>query len=166
MIQDLLTSNDGINRTKDRVKQTGEVFTPFSIIEEMMSKIDEAIWKNPKANFLEPCCGNGQIVIGMLNNRVKHGVDPLQAVKTMYAVELMPDNLNMCKERVLDFLRNNGVKITNSILKTVDNNFVCHDFFDWDFENWRAKTEDQKRLEKLNDGQVNINDTPFAEFLG
>lgn len=149
-----------------KAKANGEVWTPPEIIDTMCDKIPSSQWKDPKATFLDPTMGSGNIIVRMIERRIANGVDPIQAVKTTYGVELEQGNVNICKDRVLDVLRNNGVKITNSILKTVDNNFVCHDFFDWDFENWRAKTEDQKRLEKLNDGQVNINDTPFAEFLG
>lgn len=149
-----------------KAKANGEVWTPPEVIDTMCDKIPDEQWKDPKANFLDPTMGSGNIIVRMIERRILNGVNALQAVKTTYGVELEQGNVNICRDRVLDILRNNGVKITKSVLNIVDNNFVCHDFFDWDFENWRPKTEEQKRQELLDNGQVDINDTPFAEFLG
>ena len=49
MTKELFTNNDGIQRSKERIKKNGEVFTPFSVIDQMISKIPEERWKEPKA---------------------------------------------------------------------------------------------------------------------
>ena len=140
-MDNLLTSTDGINRDKERIKKNGEVFTPKNLVEQLISKIDDSKWKDPNATFLEPCCGNGQIVIGMLEKRIASGVKPVQALKTLFGVELMQDNVDICKDRIRDVLRSNKVKITEKINEIIDHNFVCSDFFKWDFENWCPKEE-------------------------
>lgn len=139
MANDLLTSNDRIKREKERITKNGEVFTPAVLVKRLLDKIPEEKWKDPKATFLEPCCGNGQIVIGMLERRIASDVKPIQALKTLFGVELMQDNVDLCKDRIRDVLRANKVKITKKVNDIIDHNFVCSDFFKWDFENWCSK---------------------------
>ena len=138
-MQDLITKNDGIVRCKERITKNGEVFTPKALVEKMMDKIPAEKWKDPKATFLEPCCGNGQIVIGMLERRISSGISPIIALQTLFGVELMQDNVDLCKDRIRDVLRANKVKITKKVNDIIDHNFVCSDFFKWDFENWCSK---------------------------
>ena len=77
----------------------------------------------------------------MLERRIASGVEPIQAVKTLYGVELMQDNVDLCKDRIREVLRTNKVKIDKKVNDIIDHNFVCSDFFKWDFENWRSKEE-------------------------
>ena len=140
-MQDLTTKNDGIIRSKERISKNGEVYTPKILVERMLDKIPEEKWKDPKATFLEPCCGNGQIVIGMLERRISSGISPINALQTLFGVELMQDNVDLCKSRIRDVLRANKVKITKKVNDIIDHNFVCSDFFNWDFENWCSKEQ-------------------------
>ena len=139
MARDLLTKNDGISRGKERITKNGEVFTPNELVIRLLDKIPTEKWKDPEATFLEPCCGNGQIVIGMLERRIACGINPIQALQTLFGVELMQDNVDLCKDRIRDVLRANKVKITKKVNDIIDHNFVCSDFFKWDFENWCSK---------------------------
>lgn len=127
--------------SKEIAKKNGEVWTPRELVETMMSKISEEDWKNPEKAFLEPTMGSGNMVICMLEKRIASGVNPVQALKTLYGVELMQDNVDICKDRIRDVLRSNKVKITEKINEIIDHNFVCSDFFKWDFENWCSKEE-------------------------
>ena len=140
-MQDLTTKNDGIVRSKERITKNGEVFTPKALVEKMMDKIPLEKWKDPESTFLEPTFGSGNMLICMLERRIACGVNPIQALKTLYGVELMQDNVDLCKERIREVLRLNKVKITPKINEIIDHNFVCSDFFKWDFENWCSKEE-------------------------
>ena len=51
----------------------------------------------------------------------------------------MQDNVDLCKDRIREVLRANKVKIDKKVNDIIDHNFVCSDFFKWDFENWRPK---------------------------
>lgn len=150
-MQDLTTKNDGIKRDSKRIKENGEVFTPNELVTRLLDKIPTEKWKDPEATFLEPCCGNGQIVIGMLERRIESGVKPIDALKTLYGVELMQDNVDLCKERIKQSLREHGVKINKDILEIIDHNFVCSDFFEWDFENWQRKLPREPEPNGLDD---------------
>lgn len=81
------------------------------------------------------------MLICMLEKRISSGIKPIDALKTLYGVELMQDNVDLCKERIKSTLRENGVKINKKILEIIDHNFVCSDFFKWDFENWCSKEQ-------------------------
>ena len=140
-MRDLTTKNDGITRSKERITKNGEVFTPRSLVEKMMDKIPEEKWKDPNSVWLEPTFGSGNMLICMLERRIASGVEPVQAVKTLYGVELMQDNVDLCKDRIREVLRANKVKIDKKVNDIIDHNFICSDFFKWDFENWRSKEE-------------------------
>ena len=140
-MRDLTTKNDGITRSKERITKNGEVFTPKSLVEKMMDKIPEEKWKDSNSVWLEPTFGSGNMLICMLERRIASGVEPVQAVKTLYGVELMQDNVDLCKDRIREVLRANKVKIDKKVNDIIDHNFVCSDFFKWDFENWRSKEE-------------------------
>ena len=133
-MQDLNFKNDGIVRTKERIKKNGEVATPFEIVDRMIAKIPEEKWKEPAATFIDPCAGNGQILVRMLQKRLDSGISKEDAVKTLYGVELMQDNRDLAVKRILEIV---GPKYRN----IVEHNIVCSDFFNWDFENWCPKTE-------------------------
>lgn len=140
-MRDLTTKNDGITRSKERITKNGEVFTPKALVEKMMDKIPTEKWKDPEATFLEPTFGSGNMLICMLERRIESGVEPIQAVKTLYGVELMQDNVDLCKDRIREVLRANKIKIDKKVNDIIDHNFVCSDFFKWDFENWCSKEE-------------------------
>lgn len=149
MSKELFTTNDGIQRSKERITKNGEVFTPFAVIDQMIAKIPEEKWKDPKATFLDPTAGSGNILIRMLEKRLASGISVEDAVKTLYGVELMQDNRDLCVQRILEIV---GPKYS----KIVNKNIVCADFFKWDFENWKPKEEvDETKIE--NSG--------FAEFV-
>lgn len=140
-MRDLTTKNDGITRSKERITKNGEVFTPKALVEKMMDKIPVEKWSDPEATFLEPTFGSGNMLICMLERRIASGIEPMQAVKTLYGVELMQDNVDLCKDRIREVLRANKVKITKKVNDIIDHNFVCSDFFKWDFENWCPKEQ-------------------------
>ena len=126
--------NKGIN--------TQEFFTPWEIVKTMCEKIDDLTWADPNKTFLEPCFGSGQFVIGMLWYRMQHGIEPMDALRSIYGVELMPDNVRETKDRVLKMFDELEVEYDrNEALRTMDYNLVCSDFFLWNFNEWRPYTE-------------------------
>ena len=125
-------------------KKMGQVWTPYSIIEKMMDKLDNEIWKDEKKTALDPTMGAGNIVIGILYRRiVENKQDPIVALKNTYGVELDQDTLNYAKERIKKFMSH---FTKTNVTKIIDHNFVCSDIFEWDCENWcKKQTEAEKR---------------------
>ena len=125
-------------------KKMGQVWTPYSIIEKMMDKLDNEIWKDEKKTALDPTMGAGNIIIGILYRRiVENKQNPLVALRNTYGVELDQDTLNYAKERIKKFMSH---FTKTNMTKIIDHNFVCSDIFEWDCENWcKKQTEEEKR---------------------
>lgn len=115
----------GIQRDKLRVKQTAEVFTPTSLVQEMLDKLEEndtTLFSDPDKTFLDPSCGDGQFLSEVVIRKMERGHCTLeQALSTTYGVELMEDNVKLCKERLA------GPNPTPEILDILDKNIVCAD---------------------------------------
>ena len=53
--------------------------------------------------FLEPTCGNGNFVIEILKRKFdlcKKKADYIRALKSVYAIDILEDNIAECKQRV------------------------------------------------------------------
>ena len=91
----------GVERDKLRVKATGEVFTPTELVQDLLSKLPEDLFKNYKKTYIDPSCGDGQFLGEVLIRKVENGIDFEQALSTIYGVDLMQDNVDLCRERLL-----------------------------------------------------------------
>ena len=93
----------GVDRQSDRVKDTGEVFTPTELVIELCQ---ELISKNPHSfdpgkTVLDPTCGDGQfLVVSKWIKVILHGMTEDEAVKDLYGVDIMRDNVDLCKRRL------------------------------------------------------------------
>ena len=137
---DNYTSSNTDTRLKRR-KKTGEFYTPYSIVKKMMDKIEPEMWADPDKTFLEPSFGDGNFIIAILYRRiVEHGIDWKTALENCYGVELMQDNVDETKERIIDLLNKLNIEYNKDVAYEIMNrNLVCSDFFEWDFENWKHK---------------------------
>jgi 2-polyprenyl-3-methyl-5-hydroxy-6-metoxy-1,4-benzoquinol methylase len=91
----------GIEREGARVKATGEVFTPTVVAQHMLDTMDQTIFNDPKKTVIDNSCGDGQLISEALIRKVENGIDFEQALSTVYGVDLMEDNVELCKERLL-----------------------------------------------------------------
>ena len=91
----------GVEREKTRVKATGEVFTPTPLVEEILDNMDQELFGNSTKTFLDPSCGDGQFLASVLYRKLENGIDFETALSTVYGVDLMQDNVELCRERLL-----------------------------------------------------------------
>ena len=91
----------GIEREKTRVKSTGEVFTPTTLVQEMLDQLPQELFKDPTKTFLDPTCGDGQWLGEVLIRKVENGIDFKTALSHIYGADLMPDNVKLCQDRLL-----------------------------------------------------------------
>jgi type I restriction-modification system DNA methylase subunit len=94
--------SSGSTKTKERIKATGEVFTPEWLVEEMLDYFPESEFEDHTKTFLDPACGNGNLLVGVLIRKVKYGSTPLRALRTIYGVDIMEDNVLECRQRLVD----------------------------------------------------------------
>lgn len=112
----------------------------------MGDRISDDDWADPTKTFLESSFGNGQFVVYIIWNRIQHGIDWQTALKTLYGVELMVDNVIETQDRVIDLLTKLGIEFDErTARKIMKKNLVCSDFFKWDFEHWRPIPEKPTR---------------------
>ena len=112
----------GIDRDKLRVKQTAEIFTPTPLVQEMLDKLPHELFEDSTKTFLDPSCGDGQFLSEIVIRKISmSGCTLEQALSTTYGVELMEDNVKLCKERLA------GTNPTQEILDILDKNIVCAD---------------------------------------
>jgi type I restriction-modification system DNA methylase subunit len=91
----------GIEREGARVKATGEVFTPTDVAQHMLNTMDQTIFSDPKKTVIDNSCGDGQLISEALIRKVENGIDFETALSTIYGVDLMEDNVELCRERLL-----------------------------------------------------------------
>ena len=91
----------GVQREQSRVKATGEVFTPTELVQEVLDKMPQELFLDPTKTFLDPSCGDGQFLGEVLIRKVENGIDFETAVGSIYGVDLMQDNVELCRERLL-----------------------------------------------------------------
>lgn len=97
-------------KTKDRVRKLGEVFTHSREVNDMLDLIPNI---TIEMTFLEPTCGNGQFVIEILKRKFdlcKTKKDFITALKSVYAIDIMSDNVEECKNRVKELYNFYGQK--------------------------------------------------------
>lgn len=115
----------GIERDKIRIKATGEVFTPTILVQKILDKLDLNLFTDPTKTFLDPSCGDGQFIGEVLIRKVENGIDFETALSTIYGVDLMQDNVELCRERLLCG--------RNDLRHIVERNIVCHDALTYDY---------------------------------
>jgi len=77
----------------DRVKDTGEVFTPDSLVQKMLDELG-IDWDNPPQDktFLDPTCGSGNFLVAL----AKRGIP----VHNIFGLDLMDDNVETTRKRL------------------------------------------------------------------
>jgi type I restriction-modification system DNA methylase subunit len=111
--------------SRERQKETAEHFTPDSITDKMISCVD-SIKENQ--TFLDPCCGDGNILEKVLQIKLNKGFNPTKSLQSLYGVELMEDNTEACRQRLLSMVGN-----TKKHRDIVNNNIVCADALTYDY---------------------------------
>ena len=93
----------GVDRQSDRVLATGEIFTPTELVCEMCQNLinRDADALAPGKTVLDPSCGDGQFLVVAKWVKVLHyGMTEADAVKDLYGVDIMRDNVDLCKMRL------------------------------------------------------------------
>ena len=99
-------------KSKQRVVDHGEVFTPPWMVEAMLDLV-KAESERIDARFLEPACGSGNFIAHILRRKLaavelKYGKSDFErrhyallALMCIYGIELLADNVAECRENAL-----------------------------------------------------------------
>ncbi|MCS6326246.1 MAG: SAM-dependent DNA methyltransferase [Nitrospira sp.] len=102
-------------KSKQRVVDHGEVFTPPWMVEAMLDLV-KGETERIDSRFLEPACGSGNFLIRILQRKLaavelKFGKSDFEkrhyallAVMCTYGIELLADNIAECRANMLEIL--------------------------------------------------------------
>lgn len=133
-------------KSKKRVADHGEVLTSHREVSAMLDLVKQET-ENIDSRFLEPACGTGNFLVEILErklkivekryakNQIEYERYAILALSSIYGIELLPDNVKICRERLLGifthFFVNNFKKGKSDFLKSVEfileRNILCGD---------------------------------------
>jgi hypothetical protein len=102
-------------KSKERVADHGEVFTPSWMVEAMLDLV-KGETERIDARFLEPACGSGNFLVRILQRKLaavelKYGKSDFEkrhyallGLMCTYGIELLPDNIAECRANMLEVL--------------------------------------------------------------
>ncbi len=102
-------------KSRQRVADHGEVFTPLWLVEAMLDLVKEET-ERIDSRFLEPTCGSGNFLVRILQRKIaavelKYGKSEFErrhyallALMCTYGVELLADNIAECRANMLEIL--------------------------------------------------------------
>lgn len=113
-------------KSRERVKSYGEVFTPLSMVHQMLDLVSEELEFGPDfvdKTFLEPAAGDGNFLVAILERKLRAietrftrelwQQESLFALASIYGIELLEDNhqdaQEAMREEFLGFHRRHGV---------------------------------------------------------
>ena len=100
-------------KSKQRVADHGEVFTPPWMVEAMLDLVKPET-ERIDARFLEPACGSGNFIVQILRRKLaavelKYGKSDFErrhyallGLMCIYGIELLADNISECRANVLE----------------------------------------------------------------
>jgi hypothetical protein len=108
---------ENLVKSKQRVADHGEVFTPSWMVEDMLDLV-KAESERIDSRFLEPACGSGNFLKSVLRRKLttvqaRYGKSDFErrhhalfAMMCIYGIELLTDNIEECRANLLDIYVN------------------------------------------------------------
>lgn len=119
------TNSTHHEKRQKRKNETSEDFTPKSLVLKMVDELPIGFFTCETKTFLDPACGNGNILVVVLQKKLDKKHNPLKAIQSIYGCDIMQDNIKECRLRLLKVLQINGIKITEETIKAVFTNIIC-----------------------------------------
>ena len=100
--------------SKQRVANHGEVYTHEREVNAMLDLVKDQT-ERIDARFLEPACGTGNFLVEILcrklqqverkyrKKQLEYERNAIIAISSIYGIELLPDNAEACRKRLLEF---------------------------------------------------------------
>jgi len=111
----MTTLIDNQVQSRQRVTDHGEVFTAEREVNAMLDLVKQET-ERIESRFLEPACGTGNFLVEILRRKLsvaseRHRRNQLEferyavlAVSSIYGIDLLPDNVERARERLLEIV--------------------------------------------------------------
>ncbi|MEA9604395.1 N-6 DNA methylase [Polynucleobacter sp. JS-JIR-II-c23] len=122
---------DYVVRENERIKKTGEIFTPTELVNQILDNLESnnsRVFVDKDKTVIDPCCGNGQFLSEVLIRKLQNNISFEDALSTIYGIDIMLDNIDICRERLLC-----GQEQYRHI---VERNIVCGDALTFNYDIW------------------------------
>lgn len=108
-----MSASSDLIKSKQRVADHGEVFTPPWLVEKMLDLV-KGETERIDSRFLEPACGSGNFLVPILQRKLaaveaRYGKIAFEkqhyalvALASLYGIELLADNIAECRANMLD----------------------------------------------------------------
>ena len=111
------------------------MFTPSALVKKKYDSLPPCLFTDPSKTFIDPACGSGNLLVEVLKRKIESGSTPLQALQTVYGVDIMEDNIEECRIRLFKIaVELNSGKWERSWKKPLLNNIVCANALEVDLE--------------------------------
>lgn len=117
-------SPEQLVKSKQRIADHGEVFTPAWLVEDMLDLVKDET-ERIESRFLEPACGSGNFLVPILKRKLaavqsRYGKSEFErqhygllGLMCIYGIELLEDNVAECRLNLLEvfceFIKTNKV---------------------------------------------------------
>lgn len=141
-------SSQFLTKSKDRIRDHGEVFTPDFIVDDMLDLVHQET-QRIESRFLEPACGDGNFLASILvrkisvvdkiykKNQFDYEKNALLAVSSIYGIDLLVDNVSDAQQRLYDIVSTHYIRLYK---KKINNNFLksCEYILSKNIIQWNA----------------------------
>lgn len=122
-------------KSKQRVRERGEVFTAKREVKAMCDLIPEdEIWSDITKTFLEPACGTGNFLVEIFGRKLKYCKDErdgLKALASIVGIDIAEDNVDESRKRLMSMYGKAFPKANEVCLLLaagiLQNNIICGD---------------------------------------
>ena len=116
-------------KSKNRVRDFGEVFTPQNIVKAMLDLIPLEIYEREDSRFLEPACGSGNFLVEILKRKLdivkkkykrvqeEYEFKAILAIGSIYGIELLEDNVQVARGLLYSVIENEYKKLYRRKIK-------------------------------------------------
>ena len=118
------------HRSKKRIRDLGEVFTPEKYVNQMLNMLDKSVWTDINTVFFEPTCGHGNFVETVVERRLDallkkarkqkikkpHFHAAANTLNNLWATDIDPKNIEFCRNRIRSLIFNFLLKHEKNVL--------------------------------------------------
>jgi Fe-S cluster biosynthesis and repair protein YggX len=84
----------------ESIDQFGEVFTPLSLVDEMLDTIPITFWSDPTKRIIDNSCGEGVFLIAIKNRLLKYHTEEHILSNMLYGIDIQEKNIIKTREKL------------------------------------------------------------------